>query len=70
MTDEEKHNVRKSCRNFIVKKLMFLTEENEKLVLDYLCSGNGMIPYQMIPSFDSLNIRPDDEFFNFERREY
>ena len=35
---------------------MFLTEENEKLVLDYLCSGNGMIPYQMIPSFDSLNI--------------
>ena len=26
MTDEEKQNVRKTCRNFIANKLMFLAE--------------------------------------------
>ena len=66
MTDEEKHNVRKNCRNFIADKLMFLNEENEKWVLDYLCSGKGMIPYQMITDFDSLNLRPDGDFFKGE----
>ena len=66
ITDEEKHNVRKNCRNFIADKLMFLNEENEKWVLDYLCSGKGMIPYQMITDFDSLNLRPDGDFFKGE----
>ena len=66
MTDEEKHNVRKNCRNFIADKLMFLNEENEKWVLDYLCSGKGMIPYQMITDFDSLNLRSDGDFFKGE----
>ena len=66
MTDEEKHNVRKNCRNFIADKLMFLNEENEKWVLDYLCSGKGMIPYQMITDFHSLNLRPDGDFFKGE----
>ena len=66
MTDEEKRNVRKNCRNFIADKLMFLNEENEKWVLDYLCSGKGMIPYQMITDFDSLNLRPDGDFFKGE----
>ena len=66
MTDEEKPNVRKNCRNFIADKLMFLNEENEKWVLDYLCSGKGTIPYQMITDFDSLNLRPDGDFFKHE----
>ena len=66
MTDEEKHNVRKNCRNFIADKLMFLNEENEKWVLDYLCSGKGMIPYQMITDFHSLNLRADGDFFKGE----
>ena len=66
MTDEEKQNVTKSSRNFIANKLMFLTEENKKWVLDYLCSGKGMIPYHMIANFDSLNIRPDPDFFKYE----
>ena len=68
MTDEERKNVRKICRNFIADKLLFLSEENEKWVLDYLASGKGMIPYQMITDFDSLNIRPDsdEKFFEHE----
>ena len=47
---------------------MFLSEENEKWVLDYLASGKGMILYQMITDFDLLNIRPDsdDKFFKDE----
>ena len=47
---------------------MFLSEENEKWVLDYLASGKGMILYQMITDFDLLNIRPDsdDRFFKDE----
>ena len=47
---------------------MFLSEENEKWVLDYLASGKGMIRYQMITDFDLLNIRPDsdDKFFKDE----
>ena len=63
MTDTERDNVRKICRKFLVEKLMFLNEEDEKWVLDYLTSGKGMIPYQMINNFDSLNIRPETDFF-------
>ena len=33
---------------------MFLTDEDEKWILDYLSSGKGMIPYQMITDFDLL----------------
>ena len=31
---------------------MFLTDNEEAWVLDYLSSGKGMIPYQMITDFD------------------
>ena len=30
MTDDERKNVRKSCRNFLAGKLLFLNDENEK----------------------------------------
>ena len=66
MTDIEKENVRKNCRRFLAEKLMFLTEEDKKWVLDYLSSGKGMIPYQMITDFDSLKIAPENGFFERE----
>ena len=68
MTDDKRKNVRKSCRNFLAGKLLFLNDENEKWVLQYLASGKDMIPYQKITDFDSLNIRPDsdEEFFKHE----
>ena len=66
MTEIEKENVRKNCRGFLAEKLMFLTEEDEKWVLDYLSSGKGMIPYQMITDFDSLKIAPENVFFERE----
>ena len=36
---------------------MFLTEKDEECVLDYLSSDKGMIPYQIITDFDSLEIK-------------
>ena len=64
ITDVEKENVRKNCRRFLAEKLMFLTEDKEKWVLDYLPSGKGMIPYQMITDFESLKITQKDVFFD------
>ena len=66
MTDTERENVRKMRRKFLAEKLMFLNDEDEKWVLDYLVSGKGMIPYQMITDFESLNICPEKEFFFFK----
>ena len=63
MTDTERENVRKICRKCLAEKLMFLNNEDEKWVLDYLVSGKGMILYQMITDFESLNIRPEKDFF-------
>ena len=60
----EKDNVRKNCRRFLAEKLMFLIDEEEKWVLDYLASRKGMIPYQVITEFDSLKITPKDGFFD------
>ena len=64
MTDTERDNVRNICKKFLADKLMFLNEENEKWILDYLASGKGMIPYQLITDFESLNICPEKEFFS------
>ena len=66
MTDIERENVRKICRKFLAEKLMFLNDQEKKWVLDYLASGKGMIPYQMITTFDSLNIHPETHFFKHE----
>ena len=66
MTDTERENVRNICRKFLAEKLLFLNEEDEKWVLDYLASGKGMIPYQMITDFESLNIRPEKGFFSHQ----
>ena len=67
MADIERENVRKICRRFLSEKLLFLNEEDEKWVLDYLASGKGMIPYQMITDFDSLNIAPENDFFEHKK---
>ena len=66
MTDIQKDNVRKNCRRFLAEKLMFLIDEEEKWILDYLSSGKGMIPYQMITDFGSLKIAPENGFFERE----
>ena len=63
MTNTERANARKNCRRFLAEKLMFLTDDEEAWVLDYLSSGKGMTPYQMITDFDSLKKVPKEDFF-------
>ena len=46
---------------------MFLTDEDEKWVFEYLASGEEMIPYQMITDFDALNIGPEKDFFEYDK---
>ena len=67
MTNIERANIRKNCRRFLAEKLMFLTDEDEAWVLDYLSSGKGMIPYQTITDFDSLKKLPKEDFFQKKR---
>ena len=70
MTDTERANARKNCRRFLAEKLMFLTDDEEAWVLDYLSSGKGMIPYQMITDFDSLKKVPKEAFFEKKKDFY
>ena len=66
MTDVERQKVRKICSRFLANKFMFLSEKDKQWVLDYLSSGKGTIPYQMITDYDSLKIKPEGEFFKRE----
>ena len=66
VTDTERDNVRNICRKFLADRLLFSNDENKKWILDYLASGKGMIPYQLITDFESLNIRPEKEFFRIK----
>lgn len=60
LTNQERTEIWKACENFITKELLNLDEQDKEWVLDYLCSGKGVIPYQMITDFDSLSITPSD----------
>ena len=44
--------------------LIVCNDEQEKWVLDYLTSGKGIIPYQMMTNIDSLKLTPKDDFFD------
>ena len=63
MTDIERQKVKKVCKPFLAEKFMFMNEKDEEWVLNYLASGKGVLPYQMVMSFDSLDIKLQGEFF-------
>ena len=46
---------------------MYIKDDDEKWNLEYLSSGKGTIPYQMITDFDSLNIKAENDFFEHEK---
>ena len=68
-TNSEKAEIYKACENYLFnnsklsKIVLFLTETEKEWVLNYLSSGKGTIPYELITTFDSLSIFPDKEFF-------
>ena len=68
----EKGKLKKESKRFIKKHDYFgniflsFPKEDQECILDYMCSGKGVIPYKMMNSFVSLEIVPEGEFFNME----
>ena len=46
---------------------MYIKDDDVNWILEYLSSGKGTIPYQMITDFDSLNIKPEKDLFDHEK---
>ena len=69
MTDEERAAVKGECKKFILndevlsKKFNLCSEEDQEWVLKYLSAGKGVIPHEMITSFDSLDVSPEERSF-------
>ena len=69
MTDIEKAAIQKECKKFIEKdpcldkNFNLCSEEDQEWVLDYLLTGKGTTPYEMITGYDSLDIFPEEGNF-------
>ena len=69
MTDDEKLAIKKGCKKFILrdeslsKKFNLCTEEDQEWVLNYLSTGKGTIPHEMITRYDSSDISPEEGNF-------
>ena len=61
--------IRAECKKFIQKvetlcqKFNSCTKEDQEWILNYLSTGKGTIPNEMIRRYDSLDISPDDGSF-------
>ena len=70
LTSSEKTKIRRQSHLFLVSNpkthqhFVSLSKEDQEWVLDYLSTGKGVIPYQLITDFDLLNISPRKEFFD------
>ena len=70
LTEQEKSTISRECEKFkknypkLSKKYLSCTEEEQKWILNYLSTGKGTIPYEMITRYDSLDIVPENgQFF-------
>ena len=70
LIDEEKKSIQKEGIKFISKdesllrKFKKYTEQDQEWIINYPSSVKGVIPYEMITTFDSLNIsHQKGEFF-------
>ena len=70
-TEKEKNVIYRERETFLKndpefpKRFLLCTHEGKKWILNYLSSGKGTIPYELITQFDSLDIVPDDgDFFH------
>ena len=73
MMETEKQNIKAQHWKFINKnqklnqKFLSCTQKDQEWVLNYLSSGKGIIPYEMITRFDWLDIKPVKRFFAVEQ---
>ena len=70
LTDKGKSAISRECKNFtkndpkLPKKHLSCTEEEQKRILNYLSTGKGIVPYESITRYDSLDIIPENgQFF-------
>ena len=63
MTEIEKQNIRKNFKKISNNELFYCNDEEEEWVLDYLVSGKGVFPYQLITNLESLKQEPKGDFF-------
>ena len=65
----EKKNIRASCLKFTKKiKIYFvlfnsLPDNDKYWILDYLCGGKEVIPYEKIKTHQDLESVPENDFF-------
>ena len=61
------------CKKYLLKddrlskNFINLCETDKEWVLNYLSSGKGTIPHELIADFGSLNISPDKDFFEIHQ---
>ena len=70
LTDNEKELIQKGCKIFnskhkqLLRKFKKCAENDQEWIINYLFSSKGVVTYEMITTFDSLNILPEKgEFF-------
>ena len=69
LTSSEKTSIYEECRKYLVrddklsKNFTNLNETDQEWVLNYLCSGKGTIPNELISDYDSLDIYLYQDFF-------
>ena len=66
VTDKEKQCVKNECKKFIIKHTKLnkkCSVDSQEWVLNYLSSGEGVIPYEMLNRFDSLDISLEESKF-------
>ena len=72
MADQEEERIKNQSKKFIEKHEYFgkvfkyLLKTDQEWILEYMSSGKGVIPYETMNSFESLNIVPTAEFFTIE----
>ena len=57
MTEEEKEKRKTECKK-MRPKIVKMHPGTSRMALNYLSSGNGTIPYEVITRFDLLDIEP------------
>ena len=69
MTNQEKGKIKSESKKFIKKHYYFgpifknLLKDDQDWILEYMSKGKGVIPYEVMKSFESLNITPLVIFF-------
>ena len=69
LTSSEKSSIYEECKKYLLKdeklskNCTALNETDQDWVLNYLSSGKGTVPYDIISDLDSLNISPEKDFF-------